>query len=141
MFAVPHQPINSLSRKGEILYRYKFYHLHFLGYVFLLKALWINVKIKTASFILKGEPMKFLSILQLIIPFLCAFIMTFFEEELIEAVFSGLVIGWILSAIMGTMLLIRNRKTKITLVNVTSVIAIVPICLYLLLYALASLFI
>lgn len=85
--------------------------------------------------------MKFLSILQLIIPFLCAFIMTFFEEELIEAVFSGLVIGWILSAIMGTMLLIRNRKTKITLVNVTSVIAIVPICLYLLLYALASLFI
>ena len=73
--------------------------------------------------------MKFLSILQLIIPFLCAFIMTFFEEELIEAVFSGLVIGWILSAIMGTMLLIRNRKTKITLVNVTSVI-FVFICFY-----------
>lgn len=78
--------------------------------------------------------MKFLSIFQLIIPFITAFIMTFFEEELIEAILSGLIIGWFLSAITGITLLIKNRKRKITLVTTTSVISIIPICLYLLLY-------
>ncbi len=75
------------------------------------------------------------AIIGILLPFLCALILTFFEAEQAEAIGSGLVLGSALGAIMGITSLILNRKHKLTLVKILGVIDIVPICILGVLFA------
>lgn len=57
-----------------------------------------------------------LSIFAACMPVISAFIMTFFEQEFIEAIVSGLLIGCIVGSIVGiiTLVLNKNRNKLIT---------------------------
>lgn len=75
------------------------------------------------------------AVIGILLPFLCAFILTFFEPERAEAIASGLILGWALGAIMGVIALILNRRHKLKLVKILGVIDIVPICILGVLFA------
>lgn len=89
---------------------------------------------------MKQKLLIFFSILQLIIPLLSAIIMTFFEKELLEAIISGALIGWIISAVIGVILLILNRKYKNLVVMITSILAIIPACIFGMLFLMYNLY-
>ena len=85
------------------------------------------------------KPNKMLPILcaviGILLPFLCAFLMPFFEVEREEAIASGFILGSALGAVMGILSLILNRKHKLMLVKILGVIDIVPICMFILMFA------
>ncbi|MPM53097.1 hypothetical protein SDC9_99861 [bioreactor metagenome] len=66
----------------------------------------------------------------MVIPLPCVLIMMLFEPETAEAILAGLVIGWIISAVMGIISLVKNRQYQIKIVKVLSIISICPICLF-----------
>lgn len=78
---------------------------------------------------MKKKLLLFFSVIQLLLPIIIAYIMTFFEKEQIEAILSGLFIGWIINVFSGISLLIINRNYKISLVTITSILAIIPACI------------
>ena len=71
-----------------------------------------------------------LSIFAACMPVISAFIITFFEQEFIEAIVSGLLIGCIVGSIVGIITLVLN-KNRNKLITVFSVIPIFPLALYL----------
>ena len=55
------------------------------------------------------------------------------DSMIMERIFNGLLLGVLFGGALGVYTLIANRKYKLILVNVLGVLALVPVCLFLLL--------
>ncbi len=73
-----------------------------------------------------------ISVFSTLSPICAIFVMLFIEQELVEAVLSGLVVGCLIGTVLGIIALILNRGEN-RLVKLLSVIPMCPLVIYILL--------